>query len=166
MINQDFKSISELILAFPTEMSCRKHLEDLRWNGTIISPFDSNSKVYVCKQNQYRCSNTKKYFNVKTNTLFHNSNLSLQKWFIAIWLVTTNQKNITSVALARTLKITQKSSWFVLKKINAYFEIELEANPLKKGKKSLKKITHLKNIEVIVEKEKLPMLEWLELLKK
>ena len=49
MINQEFNSILELMQVFPDEQSCINHLEDLRWNGYVTSPFDSSSKVYRCK---------------------------------------------------------------------------------------------------------------------
>lgn len=35
MINKDFKSILELVKAFPDEQTCIDHLEELRWNGRI-----------------------------------------------------------------------------------------------------------------------------------
>ena len=77
MINKDFNSLFELLDAFPTEQSCIDHLVSLRWNDKIVSPFDSDSKVYVCKGNKYRCRETGKYFNVKTGTLFDNSKIRL-----------------------------------------------------------------------------------------
>ena len=55
MINKDFNSIIELLQAFPDEQTCTNHLETLRWNGNVISPFDPNSKVYKCANNKYRC---------------------------------------------------------------------------------------------------------------
>lgn len=60
MITQDFNSILQLFEAFPTEQSCIDHLENLRWGGYVVSPFDSTSKVYKCKDNKYRCKNTGK----------------------------------------------------------------------------------------------------------
>lgn len=121
MINKDFNSLIELIETFPDDQSCIDHLTVLRWNGEIVSPFDEKSKVYFCKDNKYRCKNTGKYFNVKTDTLFHNSNISLQKWFLAIWLVTSHKKGISSVQLSKDIGITQKSAWHMLQKIRACF---------------------------------------------
>lgn len=121
MINKDFKSILELIQAFPNEQACINHLEALRWNGNIISPFDAKSKVYKCKNNKYRCKNTGKYFNVKTNTLFDNTKIELQKWFLAIWLVTCHKKGISSLQLARDIHVTQKTAWFMLQRIRNCF---------------------------------------------
>lgn len=121
MINQDFNSILDLIKTFPDQQSCIDHLEQLRWNGNIVSPFDATSKVYDCKGNKYKCKNTGKYFNVKTNTIFDNTKMPLQKWFLAIWLVTSHKKGISSLQLGRDLNITQKSAWFMLSRIRQCF---------------------------------------------
>jgi len=124
MINKDFKSILELIQAFPDEQSCIDHLEAIRWDGDVVSPFDADSKVYNCKGNKYKCKETGKYFNVKTNTIFDNTKLPLQKWFLAIWLVTGHKKGISSLQLGRDLDITQKSAWFMLGRIRQCFGLD------------------------------------------
>lgn len=124
MIDTNFKSIFDLIKTFPDEQSCITHLEKLRWNGNVISPFDESSKVYTCKDNKYRCKNTGKYFNVKTNTIFDNTKLGLPKWFMAIFIVTSHKKGISSLQLSRDLDITQKSAWFMLQRIRQCFGIE------------------------------------------
>ena len=124
MINKNFKSILELIKVFPDEQTCINHLEELRWNGNVVSPFDNTSKVYNCKGNKYKCKNTGKYFNVKTDTIFDNTKMPLQKWFLAIWLVTSHKKGISSLQLGRDLDITQKSAWFMLQRIRNCFGIQ------------------------------------------
>ncbi len=166
MINVDFKSAIEILKAFPDEETCLNHLEKLRWNGTIISPFNPISKVYVCKNNRFRCSNTGKYFNAKTGTIFQNSKIELQKWFLAIWIVTVNKKGISSVELANDLGITQKTSWYMLQRIKKYYEIKEEKSTRVNKITKVKEIKIIQAIDVIVEKEKLPMSEWLQLLKK
>jgi ISXO2-like transposase domain len=124
MFNKEVNSILDLIKPFPTEQICIEHLEKLRWNDNVISPFDSTSKVYNCKGNKYKCKNTGKYFNVKTNTIFDNTKLPLQKWFLAIWIVTSHKKGISSLQLGRDLNITQKSAWFMLQRIRNCFGID------------------------------------------
>jgi transposase-like protein len=124
MFNGEFKSIIELVRVFKDEQTCIDHLTELRWSGNVVSPFDESSKVYVCKGNKYRCKNTGKYFNVKTNTLFDNSKVSLQAWFMAIYLVTSHKKGISSLQLGRDLNVTQKTAWFMLQRIRNCFGIE------------------------------------------
>lgn len=152
MINKDFNSILEIIQTFPDEQSCIDHLEDLRWNGNVVSPFDETSKVYNCKGNRYKCKNTGKYFNVKTNTIFDNTKLPLQKWFLGIWLVTSHKKGISSLQLGRDLNITQKSAWFMLQRIRQCFgldndqmEGEIEADETYVGGKEGNKHADKKN---------------------
>ncbi|PQJ10111.1 IS1595 family transposase [Flavipsychrobacter stenotrophus] len=119
-----FKSILDLLKAFPTEQVCIAHLETLRWNGNVISPFDPNSKVYKCAGIKYKCKNTGKYFNVLTGTIFENTKIPLQTWFLAIYLFTTHKKGISSYIMATELNITQKSSWFLLSRIRYAMEHE------------------------------------------
>ena len=168
MINQDFKNIAEILKAFPDEDSCLNHIEELRWNGIVISPFELNSKVYACQKNKFRCKNSGKYFNAKTNTLFHNSKIDLQKWFIAIWLLSTEKRKISTIELSRTLNITQKSAWLMQKNISQYLGNDKTSKEAYKLKKISKKVTEktAAEIEVIVENDKLQMVEWLKLLKK
>jgi len=71
---------------FTSEQDCIDFLEEKRWNGNVISPYDANSTVWKCKGNQYKCKNTNQWFNVKTGTLFECSNVKLRKWFVAIRL--------------------------------------------------------------------------------
>jgi len=127
MFNEEVKSVLDLIKAFPNQQACIDHLELLRWNGNVVSPFDETSKVYKCKGNKYKCKNTGKYFNVKTNTIFDNTKIDLQKWFLAIWLVTSHKKGISSLQLGRDLDITQKSAWFMLQRIRNCFGIDNDA---------------------------------------
>ena len=120
----NFKSVVELLDTFKDEQSCIEHLEWLRWDGNVVSPFDPTSVVYKCKNNRYRCKNTGKYFNVKTNTLFDNTKIPLRKWFVAIYLVTSHKKGISSLQLSRDIDVTQKTAWFMLHRIRKCFGIE------------------------------------------
>lgn len=124
MINIEFKSISELIKTFPNEHTCIEHLEKLRWNGNVVSPFDKTSKVYTTARG-YKCKNTGKYFNVRTATLFDNTKIELQSWFVAIYLVTGHKKGISSLQLGYELNVTQKTAWFMLQRIRNCFNIDL-----------------------------------------
>ena len=130
MFKKDFNSILELLDMFPDEQSCIDYLEEVRWGDKVVSPFDPNSKVYKCKNNRYKCKNTGKYFNVRTNTIYDNTKVSLRKWFVAIYLVTGHKKGISSCQLARDIKVTQKTAWFLLTRIRECFDIEPENTKL------------------------------------
>ena len=113
----DFKSIFDLIKAFPTEEDCIHHLERLRWNGNVVSPFDASSQVYTCKGNKYKCKNTAKYFNVKTGSIFDNTKIPLIKWFMALYIFSSHKKGLSSHQLSRDITVTQKTAWFILHRL-------------------------------------------------
>lgn len=119
----DFNTIMDLLDRFSDEHSCIIHLEKIRWPDKVVSPFDKESTVYK-RDNGYHCRNTNKQFNVKTNTLFHGSKISLRKWFLAIFIVTSHKKGISSIQLAKDIGVTQKTSWFMLQRIRKCFVIE------------------------------------------
>jgi len=119
---KEFKSIFDLLKSFPDEQTCIEHLEAIRWNGIVISPFDSSSKVYKCAGNKYKCKNTGKYFNVRTGTIFDNTKIELQKWFMALYIFSSHKKGISSHQLAKDISITQKSAWFVLHRLRYAFD--------------------------------------------
>ena len=110
-----------MIRFFSTEEKCIEYLEGVRWNGHVVSPFDPTSKVYKCARG-YWCKNTNKVFNVKTGTIFENSKIPLQKWFVAIWLITSHKKGISSIQLSKDIDVTQKTGWFMLQRIRKCFE--------------------------------------------
>ncbi|RZJ29485.1 MAG: IS1595 family transposase [Flavobacterium sp.] len=155
-----FASYDELVRAFPDEDSALAYLEQVRWNGIVISPFAANSKVYNCSGGKYKCRDTGKYFNAKTNTIFHNSRISLQKWFAAIWMIAIDKSGTTSVDLAKELGITQKTAWYMMQRIREYFEIK------KVPRKSYAARKKAEKLQAAAETEKLKMSDWLTMLKK
>lgn len=118
----EFKSILDLIKAFPDEQSCINHLEQLRWNGEVVSPFNAESKIYKCANNKYKCKETGKYFNVRTGTIFDNTKIPLIKWFMALYVFSSHKKGISSHQLAKDIDVTQKSAWFLLHRLRYAFE--------------------------------------------
>lgn len=115
----DIKCLHDFMVAFSTEKNCIKYLEELRWGDTAISPFtkDPDSPVYKCRNGKYFCQETKKYFTVRTDTIFHSTKIPLTKWFLAIWLVTTHKRGISAHQLGRDLDISAKSAWYILQRI-------------------------------------------------
>ena len=169
MLNIDFESKEALLEAFSSEQKCIDYLEALRWKDVVISPFDASSTVYFCKKNTYKCKISGKYFNVKTGTLFHNTKIELQKWIIAIWIISSQKRKINSVALSLELEITQKSAWYMIQRIKLFildkddtFEKKNNLPLIKKTKVSAK----IARMEVVEVEEKLSLLQWLQTLKK
>jgi len=130
MLNKVFNNVLELHGAFPDEQSCVEQLEAIRWNGIVVSPYDTTSSVYKLKNNWYQCKNTGKRFNVRTGTMYESSRVPLRKWFVAIWFFTYDKKGVSSTELAKMIGVTQKTAWFMLHRIRKCFGISDDEPPL------------------------------------
>ena len=126
-------SLVELFQMFPDNETAEKWFVETRWSDGICCAYCDSENVNdkaSHKTMSYRCNTCKKRFSVKTNSLMHASNVSYQKWVIAVYLVTTSLKGVSSMKLHRDLGVTQKTAWFMLQRIRAF---NSEANNLYNG---------------------------------
>jgi transposase-like protein/DUF2075 family protein len=105
---------------FQDEQACRDWLATKRW-GSIdkaICPHCDCDNVYKFNDGiLYKCGGCKKQFTVRINTIFEDSRLPLVKWFLAIYLFTSNKKGISSIQLSKYIQTTQKTAWFILQRL-------------------------------------------------
>lgn len=114
----DFDSIVDLIIYFKDEITCLKHLEYWVWGGDIrCQQCGSDNICRFEDQKRFKCRNCETQFTAKVGTIFQGSKLPMVKWFTAIYLIGSHKKGISTHQLARDLKVTQKTSWFMLHRI-------------------------------------------------
>ena len=114
----NFDSLFDLMDAFPDEQACVDHLRSIRWRDGEFCPHCGDARLYhFSDRKTFKCVACKSRFSIKVGTIFHDTKLPLRKWFMAIWLITNHPKGIASTTLAKDLKITQKSAWFVLHRL-------------------------------------------------
>ena len=123
MINFDhFNNIFELTAYFDSEAKCRKALFDSRWSkGDIVCPFCGKHHCSTRTDGRFHCVGCKKDFSVTVGTIFENTKIPLRKWFLAMYLISSHKKGISSCQLARDIKVTQKTAWFILHKVRTLF---------------------------------------------
>ena len=113
-------SLIELTRMFPDDATAERWFVAQRWQGTIACPSCGSVNVQERpsrKPQPYRCRDCRKDFSVRTGTPMHASNLGLQTWAIAFYLLATGIKGTSSMKLHRDLKITQKSAWHLAHRI-------------------------------------------------
>ena len=127
-----FKNLSDFHKAFPDELTCIEFVSEMRWNGKPVCTHCSSDKnAYKIQQGKkFKCSECRTNFTVKTGTIFEDSPISLYKWFLAIYLISSNKKGISSINLGQQIGVTQKTAWFMNHRIrfamsNGSFESEL-----------------------------------------
>lgn len=114
----NFDSLYSLFEAFPDEQSCIDHLRSIRWRDGEFCPYCGGAKIYhFSDRKTHKCGECGQRFSIKVGTIFEDTKLPLRKWFAAIWMITNHPKGVASVTLAKDLKITQKSAWFMLHRL-------------------------------------------------
>ena len=115
---RQFDSLDELMDEFPDEQSCIDHLRTIRWKEGAFCPYCGSARVYhFFDKRTHKCRDCRQRFSIKVGTIFEDTKLPLRKWYMAIWLIASHKKGIASTQLAKNLKITQKSAWFVLHRL-------------------------------------------------
>lgn len=105
-------NLIQIFKQFPTQESCISHLEKLRWNNKPICPYcQSINTNHLVKENRHHCNGCRKSFSVTIGTIFHDTRLPMQKWFLAISLMLNAKKGISSRQLARDLELPVKTAW-------------------------------------------------------
>ncbi len=124
LASESYDSLIDLIREFPDDEACRRHLEHIRWgdsegNVTPRCPHcGHDAKAYRIEGGKrYKCAACRKKYSVLVGTIFANSKVPLQKWFLAIWLATSHKKGISSCQLAKDIGVTQKSAWYMLHRV-------------------------------------------------
>ena len=115
-----FKTLMDFLAYFTDEATCRKYFESVRFAKGDYCPHCGNSKINrFTGGKRYRCAKCKQDFTIKTGTVFGESKIPLQKWFVAIYLLSTSKKGISSPQLAKQIGVTQKTAWFMDHRIRA-----------------------------------------------
>lgn len=117
-------SLFDFFKKFPDEEAARCYFEARRWINGKYCPHCGSVDVVEVKDHKpmpYRCKDCRKHFSVRTDTVLEESRLPLQKWLMAIYMMTTARKGIPSTQLAKELGITQKSAWFLAQRIREAF---------------------------------------------
>jgi transposase-like protein len=121
----DLATLSHL---FVDEDAAREFLECRRWpDGVVTCPHCDADGAYrlsakpgskrPVRPGVFKCRACRKQFTVRVGTIFEDSKIQLSKWVMALHLMTSSKKGISSHQMARELGTTVKSGWFVTMRI-------------------------------------------------
>lgn len=109
-------SLYEFADKFPDEAAAVKFFEARRWPTALCCPHCGSLSVATvvdAKPMPYRCRDCRQHFSVRTGTVLGESKLPLHKWLMAIYMLHTARKGVSSVQMAKELGVTQKTAWFL-----------------------------------------------------
>lgn len=122
-----FDSLFSLADYFNTEERCKKVLLEQRWGGVVACPVCGSVHVYKRRNHRFSCADCNHTFSVTSGTIFDNTKISLRKWFMAMYLISSHKKGVSSVQLATDINVTQKTAWYMLHKIRHLYGQTAEA---------------------------------------
>jgi len=127
-----FRSLVEMLKVFPDEQACIDHLTSIRWRNGEFCPHCGGSVIYHFKDHRsHKCAACRQRFSIKVGTIFEDSKISLQKWFMAIYLITSHKKGISSIQLSKDIAVTQKTAWFMMHRLREASNTKSFLMPLK-----------------------------------
>ena len=116
-------SLKAIMHQFPTDAKAEAWFVKQRWPKGICCPYCGSLNVKTdCshKTMPFRCREKvcgHKRFSVRTGTVMECSKVGYQNWILAMFLVMTSLKGVSSMKLHRDLDVTQKTAWFLSMRI-------------------------------------------------
>jgi transposase-like protein len=118
--NEYPKTLLEAVRYFSDANVATEFFAKMRWPDGVRCPHCGSADVaYLKNQRRWQCheKHPRRQFSAKVGTIFEESPLGLDKWFVAVWCITNAKNGISSCELARALGVTQKSAWFMLHRV-------------------------------------------------
>lgn len=134
-------NLATLFSDYTDEDKARGLLESLRWPDGAVCPHCAADKPYSitarpdskskARAGLYKCRTCRKQFTFKVGSIFEDSKIPCSKWCMAIALLCSSKKAVSSHQIHRMLGVTQKTAWFMSHRIRHAFAPVLAANKLK-----------------------------------
>lgn len=114
-------SLIEIYRRFPSREAAVAHLETVRWpKGPICPNCGADTVARKTEPNQadrMQCWSCERSFSATVGTIFHNSHIDLQRWFLLISLMLNAKKGLSAIQAARDLEMRRPTVWSMMHRI-------------------------------------------------
>ena len=112
---------------FHDDSTAKAWFEQQFWPNGPVCPYCESSNVQANIKHRtmtHRCRECpgRRMFSLRTGTVMEGSKLPYKVWAIAVYLLTTNLKGVSSMKLHRDLGISQKSAWHLAHRLRKSLE--------------------------------------------
>ena len=112
------RTLQEAIRYFADPDRCLDLLSAIRWpHGPVCPRCNSQRYGFLKSRSVWQCKDCRKQYTAKLGTIFEDSPIPLDKWFCALWMITSAKNGVSSYEVARALDVTQKTAWFMMHRI-------------------------------------------------
>lgn len=125
-------SLVQFIEKYGTDKQCREALFHQRWPHGFICPDCGHGKYYEISTRQtYECSQCHRQTSITSGTIFADTKLGLNIWFLAIYLITQSKDGISSLNLSRTLGVSANAALRIKHKLQHVMKQREDSKPLR-----------------------------------
>lgn len=115
------ENLIDAVRYYADRKTCFETMLSVKWpDGKIVCPKchgELIGKIESRSMLQCKLKVCRKQFSVKVGTIFEDSPIGLDRWFVAVWCIANAKNGISSHELGRALGITQKTAWFMLHRV-------------------------------------------------
>ena len=126
------KTLKAAIEFFLNPMNCIAYLAASRWpDGQPVCPVcGRNDVTFIESRQKFQCKarHLQRQFSIKVGTIFEDSPISLDKWLLAVWMITNCKNGVSSYEIHRDIGVTQKTAWFMLHRIRLAMQGDVVEN--------------------------------------
>lgn len=121
-----FNNLLDLTTYFCDEQVCIDTIVESRWGKgdeqDIVCPYCGQHHCVSRTDGRFRCKACRRNFSCRVGTIFEDSKLPLFKWFVAMYLISSHKKGVSSCQLGADINISQKSAWYMEQKIKTLYK--------------------------------------------
>ncbi len=114
-------SLIEIYRRFPTKEAAVAHLEKVRWPNGLACVYCGCDTVArhneAARADRLQCWSCNRSFSATVGTIFHNSHVDLQRWFLLITLMLNAKKGLSAMQAARDLEMRRPTVWSMMHRI-------------------------------------------------
>ena len=100
-------TLQQAIIYFADADNCLNYLASRRWPDGVVCPTCGRTDVkFLANQRKWQCKSVhqRRQFSVKIGTIFEDSPLGLDKWLMAVWMITNCKNGVSSYEIHRAIK--------------------------------------------------------------
>jgi transposase-like protein len=115
------QTLLEAVRYFSDLDICHAYMVRVKWpTGVVSCPkcgCEDIGEIKSRRMFQCKAAGCRKQFSTKVGTIFEDSALGLDKWFVAVWCIVNAKNGISSHELHRAIGVSQKSCWHMLHRV-------------------------------------------------
>ncbi|MGV3719720.1 MAG: IS1595 family transposase [Actinomycetota bacterium] len=123
------KTLQEAVLYYANPENCLATAIKFRWADGVACPHCGDMNPgFLTTRRIWKCRNKpcRKQFSAKVGTIFEDSPLGLDKWFVVLWMLVNAKNGVSSWEIHRAVGVTQKTAWFMLHRLRLALREEEE----------------------------------------